>query len=147
VILGLPLLVRGLQAVVFALRGGVFVTPPFVAQPLSLIGLTVMMVFLGPFSEEFGWRGFALDRLLARWSALPFLVVFLRDRNKWGGLIPAYVLFAVAIPFFVVYARNSQQWWALIAGGILAVIGLPFLIAEAAALITDCTIVVEKVEE
>ena len=42
-ILGLPLLVRGLQAVVFALGGGTFVQPPFVAQPLSLIGLTIMM--------------------------------------------------------------------------------------------------------
>jgi membrane protease YdiL (CAAX protease family) len=70
VILGLPLLVRGLQAVVFALRGGTFVEPPFVAQPVSLIGLTVMMFLFGPFSEEFGWRGFALDRLLTRWNAL-----------------------------------------------------------------------------
>ena len=88
--------------------------------------------------------------------ALPFLVAFLRDRTKWGLLIPAYVLlavgvfvplselgflddnltvtyilFAVAIPFFVVFIRNSKNWWALIPGGILAIIGLSFLIAEA----------------
>ncbi len=88
--------------------------------------------------------------------AFPFLVVFLRDRTKWGLLIPAYVLlavgvfvpltelgvlddnltvtyvlFAVAIPFFVVFIRNSKNWWALIPGGILAIIGLSFLIAEA----------------
>jgi len=69
-ILGLPLLVRGLQAVVFTLRGGTFVEPPFVAQPLSLIGLTIMMFLFGPVSEEFGWRGFALDRLLVRQNAL-----------------------------------------------------------------------------
>ncbi|MCP4420337.1 MAG: hypothetical protein GY805_27340 [Chloroflexi bacterium] len=90
--------------------------------------------------------------------ALPFLVGYLRNREQWGLLIPAYVLlavgvmvwliereilndllipayvmFAVAIPFFVVYGRNSQQWWALIPGGIMTVIGLSFLIAEAAA--------------
>jgi len=90
--------------------------------------------------------------------ALPFLVVFLRNREQWwalipayvllivgvmiglteGGvlsdlLVPAYILFAIAIPFFVVYARNTRQWWALIPGGILAIIGLSFLIAEAAA--------------
>jgi hypothetical protein len=89
--------------------------------------------------------------------ALPFLVAFLRDRERWGLLTPAYVLlvvgvmvgligagilndllipsyvmFAIAIPFFVVYARNPGQWWPLIPGGIMAVIGLTFLIAEAA---------------
>jgi hypothetical protein len=47
-------------------------------------------------------------------------------------LVPAYVLFAIALPFFVVYARDRSAWWALIPGGILAVIGLAFLIAEAA---------------
>lgn len=87
--------------------------------------------------------------------ALPFLVGFLRDRSRWGLLIPAYILFAVgimvgligwgilddllipayvllavAIPFFVVYVRNPKQWWPLIPGGITAVIGLSFLIAE-----------------
>jgi hypothetical protein len=89
--------------------------------------------------------------------ALPFLVAFLRDRSRWGLLIPAYVLLAVgvmvgllgggvlsdllipsyvllaiAIPFFVVYARDPKQWWPLIPGGITAVIGLSFLVAEAA---------------
>lgn len=89
--------------------------------------------------------------------ALPFLVAFLRDREKWGLLIPAYVLlavgvmvgliglgilndllipsyvmFAIAIPFFVAYWHDRQQWWPLIPSGILAVIGLAFLIAESA---------------
>jgi hypothetical protein len=89
--------------------------------------------------------------------ALPFLVAFLRDRSRWGLLIPAYVLlavgvmivltergvlsdllipsyvlFAIAIPFLVVYARDPKQWWPLIPGGITAVIGLAFLVAEAA---------------
>ena len=88
--------------------------------------------------------------------ALPFLVVYARDRSKGrllipayvltavavmvaligGGvladlLIPAYVLFAIAIPFFVVYLRDRKRVWPLIPGGILAIIGLAFLIAEA----------------
>jgi hypothetical protein len=47
-------------------------------------------------------------------------------------LVASYVLLAIALPFFVVYVRNRSYWWALIPGGILAVIGLAFLIAQAA---------------
>ena len=88
--------------------------------------------------------------------ALPFLVVYLRNRAQWWALIPAYVLlgiaimipledlgflndlltpayimFVIALPFFVVYFRNPSQWWALIPGGIMAAVGLSFLLAEA----------------
>jgi hypothetical protein len=47
-------------------------------------------------------------------------------------LVASYVLFVIAIPFFVVYVRNRSQWWWLIPGGILAIVGLAFLIAEGA---------------
>jgi hypothetical protein len=46
------------------------------------------------------------------------------------ALVASYVLFAIAIPFFVVYVRDRSQWWALIPGGILAVVGFALLIAE-----------------
>ncbi|MCP5094018.1 MAG: hypothetical protein GY943_00540 [Chloroflexi bacterium] len=90
--------------------------------------------------------------------ALPFLFGYLRNREQWGLLIPAYVLlavgvmvfligrgvlndllipayimFTIAIPFFIVFGRNSQHWWALIPGGIMTVIGLAFLITTAIA--------------
>jgi hypothetical protein len=59
------------------------------------------------------------------------VMIWLIGRGVLGDLlIPSYVLFAVALPFFVVYARDRSQWWALIPGGIMAVVGLSFLIAE-----------------
>ncbi|MGD8456740.1 MAG: hypothetical protein PVF83_10170 [Anaerolineales bacterium] len=45
-------------------------------------------------------------------------------------LVPAYIMLAIAIPFFVVYFRNKENWWALIPGGITGFIGLVFLLSE-----------------
>lgn len=100
-------------------------------------------------------RGEAVAVFVLIVIALPFLVVFLRNRSQWWALIPAYVLAAVAlmiglqeigilsdavtapyvlaaiaIPFFVVFARNRRQWWFLIPAGVLTIVALSLLIAE-----------------
>jgi len=71
--------------------------------------------------------------------ALPFVVVFLRDRRQWWSLIPAYVMLVVAgiiffsnlralpdyligtfvlvsigLPFLAVYLADRSRWWALV---------------------------------
>ena len=87
--------------------------------------------------------------------ALPFIVVFLRDRSQWWALIPAYVLLAVAamlllsetvllpdafqatfiltaiaLPFLVVYLLNRAQWWPLIPAYVLLSIGVMIPLEE-----------------
>ena len=47
------------------------------------------------------------------------------------SLVVTYIMFAIAIPFFVVFLRDRKNWWGLIPAGILSIIGVGFLIAEA----------------
>jgi membrane protease YdiL (CAAX protease family) len=43
---------------------------PFLAAPSTTAPFLVGVFVYGPIPEELGWRGYALDRLQARWSAL-----------------------------------------------------------------------------
>jgi hypothetical protein len=54
----------------------------------------------------------------------------LAELNINENLVAAYVMFAVALPFWVVYLRDREKWWALIPGGIMVVIGASLLLAE-----------------
>jgi len=69
-ILAFPLVAVGLRVVFYLLRGGTLRNSALVSSPLALLAFTIQIAVLGPISEEFGWRGFALDALLTRWRPL-----------------------------------------------------------------------------
>lgn len=115
---------------------------------IAAVGVIVLLVDLLP--------GEVIGSLVMFAIALPFVVVYLTNREYWWALIPAYVLtaigliilleslggiggdlfvalilFAVALPFLVVYLHNRTNWWALIPAGVLALVALVFLFTGA----------------
>lgn len=81
-------------------------------QPASLIGMLLMGLIIGPLAEEFGWRGYALDPLQARWSAFVsalivglfwwawhFPLFFMNGmaQNEWGLGTTAFWAYAITV--------------------------------------------------
>ena len=90
---------------------------------LAAIALPFLRVYLRDRSER--WPLIPFYVLLAIGVMVVLLDLDVLDDN----LVPAYVMFVIAIPFYVVYSRDRTQWWPLIPAGIMTVIGLSFLLA------------------
>lgn len=59
-------------------------------QPLLIPLFFLVSLLSGPVSEEFGWRGYALDRLQARWNALSSSLIL---GIIWGGWhLPSFLV-------------------------------------------------------
>ena len=91
---------------------------------LFSIGVTFLVVY---FNDRKNWWA-----LIPAYTMIMvgFLVAFLETGILTDMLIPAFVLFSIAIPFFIVYFKNRENWWALIPGGILGTIASGFLLSE-----------------
>ncbi len=77
---------------------------PFLSAPLTIVPFLLRVVIYGPIPEELGWRGYALERLQARWNALVSSLI----------LGPIWALFH--LPLFYIKDMNpfySQGAWSL----------------------------------
>lgn len=93
-----PVMMSGVRIAVQVLRGGTLSLPTPLARPVLLVGLTVQLFLFGPLSEELGWRGFAMDRLLARWGGLRSSLVLGAAHGLWH------------LPVFFVPGTIQQLW-------------------------------------
>ncbi len=86
----------------------------------SLLGQVVFTLFSGPVSEEAGWRGFALPRLQARYSALVSTLIlgviwtcwhlplfFMTGATQVGIPFPIYLVLVVTIALYLTFLYNS----------------------------------------
>jgi uncharacterized protein len=67
----IPLGLSGLALAILALTGQRIPPSQALSQPVTILPyFLITFLFMGPVPEEFGWRGYLLDRLQSRWSAL-----------------------------------------------------------------------------
>lgn len=114
VILSLPFLLAALAVQINAARSGFQSDMTLLSQPLLILPTFLMLFFLGgSFQEEFGWRGFALPRLLEKWNPLTATLILgaiwglwhlplfhIADTSQVYMRFDVFVMLAVAFSIF-----------------------------------------------
>ena len=120
----------------FSLFGGPTVDWSGLGPLYSVVPMILMLTIFAGIGEEFGWRGFALPRLQARYNALvsslivgvfwslwhiPLFLVEGTTQYQWGldvGLIPAvlmYSVFVIAWAIQLTWVFNNTKGSVLLA--------------------------------
>ena len=111
----------------WALAGLIALVPSNVLRD-GAIACYVLLAIALPFLAAFARNRARWWALIAAYPLLTIAgaIGLAESRLVSDDLVSAYIPLAMALPFFVIYARDRRQWWALIPGGILAVVGLSF---------------------
>ena len=113
----------------------------------ALIPAWVMLILTGVIFFERYVHGNIIGTIVLMGIALPFLLVYLTDRDRKWALIPFVALFVIsliplmevliprrrfeiflmplfALPFIGTYIFSNKNWWAIIPAGVFLSIGL-----------------------
>ena len=77
---------------------------PFQSAPSIIVPFLLSVFIYGPFFEELGWRGYALDRLQARWNALVSSLIL-------GAIWALWHLPLFFIKDTIVYSHGAWSPW------------------------------------
>jgi hypothetical protein len=129
------------------------------AQWWALIpGLAILVIAVAVLLAELELvAGYLVGAVILGGVGLPFLTIFISDRQHWWALIPGLTMFGTAVAVFLeglgviegetvgaivvggvslgfiaIYLVDRRQWWALIPGGIMGIIAFFLLLATAA---------------
>ena len=101
----------GLSLLLAVLSGDPLPEMPALAQPWTIVPAFFYILILGgPLAEEFGWRGYALDRLQARFNALAASVILGLVWGLWH------------LPLFLAPGDDpyhAMPFWAFVLGAVL----------------------------
>ena len=115
IIILIPVFILGFRLGLQAFRNGEFLDSALIAQPVSFIGFTIQILFLGPLSEEFGWRGVALEALLEKCKAV------------YSSLLLGVIWAVWHLPLF--YIKGTTQYQTNFWTFSLSTIGFSFIFA------------------
>jgi hypothetical protein len=104
---------------------------------LALAGLGVLALWLATNREDPGqapWAGLIPAYVLLAIAALVGLLEFDALQDPF---VAPFVLAVIALPFLVTFLRDRRQWWALIPAYILLAVGLMVLLTDSGLMSDD----------
>jgi membrane protease YdiL (CAAX protease family) len=103
-----PFIVPVLVLAVYYLSGGIPYPLPFFQNPLMVFPTIFLMVTIGGGQEEYGWRGYLLERLQERWKPWQADLILTGIHSFWH--LPLF--------FIAVTAQSTYPFWVFLAFGI-----------------------------